>query len=318
MASVSQELTTLQTTLGAAVQQSLAVPSAERPAFISRFLKAVHEERPQPTASVQPYDGNVREDLPALASTLTRAINIARGRAGWPMLALAESLMEVAGAPAMEQHGDTTAPTLQVTDPTPAPAGPAAAAVPAAAAPTPTPKKAGKYGALSSGIGKRSNANASAAGGRLPTYAALDRREARPKTMPLCELIRLESEVQEEGAQSAREARRAWSLTGGHRDSSFRKKPKSPTDTKKTSQSSVGFASVLSMSGWSEVDAELVDVGVGDASIAAGSAAGHSDHPPADAGDPYPSSDTPEENDMEGSLHAASFVKRRAAPVEAQ
>jgi len=314
MASVSQqELTTLQTILSAAVQQSLTVPSAERPAFISRYLSATHEgQQPQPTVTVRRVDGNVKEELPALASMLTRAINAARGRAGWPMLALAEALMETAATPAVAQHAVAPGPAPQTADAAPAPAALASAA--------PTPKKAGKYGALSSGINKRNNANVSAGGGRLPTYAALDRRETRPKTMPLCELVRLESEVQEEGAQSARDARRAWSLTGGHRDSSFRKRPKSPTDTKKTSQSSVGFASVLSMSGWSEVAAEEVEVGTGAASttVVACSAAGPSTQPVLDPSEPYPSSDTPEEEDQEGSFYGTSFVKRRAPPIEAQ
>ena len=74
-----------------------------------------------------------------------------------------------------------------------------------------------------------------------------------------------ETDDTREVAQSARAAFRSWSITGGTRDASFKKRPKASQGGEGEAVAkprSVGFAAVLSMSGWSEVDAEEVDLTV--------------------------------------------------------
>ena len=136
---------------------------------------------------------------------------------------------------------------------------------------------------------------------RMPTYARLDRQASRPKTLSTfdhvndLELNQDEKEaLHDDQPQSARAALRSWSLTGGTRDASFKKRPKvpsaavnvlgdagnvTPTATAPAApkQRAVGFATVLSMSGWSEIDAEEVEfndvAGAGKPPAAAASAA---------------------------------------------
>jgi hypothetical protein len=105
---------------------------------------------------------------------------------------------------------------------------------------------------------------------RLPTYARLDRQASRPKTLGCFEHLDAADEDRDAPAapvaHSARAAFRSWSLTGGTREASFRKRPTAPpasleptaVDSKKPR--AVGFAAVLSMSGWEEGAAEEVEV----------------------------------------------------------
>jgi hypothetical protein len=109
---------------------------------------------------------------------------------------------------------------------------------------------------------------------RRPTLARLDREASRPKSLATFGRPANDLEVDDEEeaqAQSARAAFRSWSYTGGTRDASFKKRPKLPfssdgdgevTLPKPQNQRAVGFASVLSLSGWSEIDAEEFEVGV--------------------------------------------------------
>ena len=114
---------------------------------------------------------------------------------------------------------------------------------------------------------------------RMPTYARLDRQASRPKTLGVLDFERSgdvgksdEDEEEREIAQSARAAFRSWSITGGTRDASFKKRPKLSKDEAGSEADgapaaaakprSVGFAAVLSMSGWSEADAEEMEVEV--------------------------------------------------------
>ena len=177
---------------------------------------------------------------------------------------------------------------------------------------------------------------------RMPTYAAIEAVKPRPVTLATFDYLGKEDEKEEEapGAQSARAAFRSWSITGGTRDASFRKRQTGggsslallalPAGSKKPR--SVGFASVLSMSGWSENDAEEVDVKPSDLNsfksnkkAGGGAAAGTSvltssvEEPgiegrPSDP-DPYPSSDEEVQEAVEGlSLDdppQGSFVKKR-------
>lgn len=150
---------------------------------------------------------------------------------------------------------------------------------------------------------------------RQPTYAALERTVTRPKTQPNFELAdQLEREEPPEAAHSARAAFRSWSITGGTRDASFRKRAKPAGDSGDGRAGrparSVGFAAVLSMSGWTELDAE--EVVVGDLNTAVRDAGRRLAQLPAashDGGTSGPSDD----EDAEGgpSAPAVSFVKRR-------
>lgn len=107
----------------------------------------------------------------------------------------------------------------------------------------------------------------------MPTLARLDRQASRPKSLATFGRVTNDLEVHDEGeeqAQSARAATRSWSYTGGTRDASFKKKPKlpfsdadtNPVQPKPQNQRAVGFASVLSLSGWAESDAEEVELGL--------------------------------------------------------
>ena len=121
---------------------------------------------------------------------------------------------------------------------------------------------------------------------RKPTYARLDRQASRPKTLADfgSHGDELELGAEEERPQSARAAFRSWSLTGGTREASFKKKPKllsldSSDAPPPPKQRAVGFAAVLSMSGWDEEEAEAVEFGVqplpaGKAAPSAGESAG--------------------------------------------
>jgi len=70
--------------------------------------------------------------------------------------------------------------------------------------------------------------------------------------------------------ESERVANRSWSLSGGFREASFKKRADLKPGLKRQA-SGLGFAAVLSVTGWSEHDAEEVDVGLeaGQASTAA-------------------------------------------------
>ena len=61
---------------------------------------------------------------------------------------------------------------------------------------------------------------------RMPTYAAIEAVKPRPVTLATFDNLGKEDEKEEEapGAQSARAAFRSWSITGGTRDASFRKR----------------------------------------------------------------------------------------------
>ena len=136
---------------------------------------------------------------------------------------------------------------------------------------------------------------------RKPTYARLDRQASRPKTLADfgSHGDELEHSNEEERPQSARAAFRSWSLTGGTREASFKKKPKLMTPSKEAAarpkQRAVGFAAVLSMSGWDEEEAEAVEFGMqplpagkaaGAASAAAAGAAGDEQRPSASEDSP--------------------------------
>ena len=128
---------------------------------------------------------------------------------------------------------------------------------------------AGKFGNLGKGKGRATGESSGTAGnagggggdssGGL-TFAEMEKRNAksRPKTLPPSALEKLEMDEVEEGAQSARVAHPSWSLTGGTRESSFKKRARPSGEGRGGAERppSVGFAAVLSLSGWSDVDAQ--------------------------------------------------------------
>jgi hypothetical protein len=114
---------------------------------------------------------------------------------------------------------------------------------------------------------------------RHPTFAQIDRETRRPKSMPNWANVEEEESDEDDAegvAQSARAANRSWSLSGGFRDASFKKRAPTPfADANdagagagagaggrelKRQASALGFAAVLSVSGWSEADAEEVEI----------------------------------------------------------
>lgn len=132
---------------------------------------------------------------------------------------------------------------------------------------------AGKFGNLGKGKGRATGESSGTAGnagggggdssGGL-TFAEMEKRNAksRPKTLPPSALEKLEMDEVEEGAQSARVAHPSWSLTGGTRESSFKKRARPSGEGRGGAERppSVGFAAVLSLSGWSDVDAQEVTI----------------------------------------------------------
>lgn len=96
---------------------------------------------------------------------------------------------------------------------------------------------------------------------KQPTFARLqvEKLRASHQSMPI--FLDMEEPADEAFAgvtQSARAARRSWSISGGYRDPSFKKRDLS---FKKTPGGDT-FAAVLSLSGWDEIEAEEVDLGV--------------------------------------------------------
>ena len=128
-----------------------------------------------------------------------------------------------------------------------------------------TPQRRGAYGGLGAGPPGRGLQ-------RTPTYARLDRQASRPKSLATFnhsnDLELSEEQTDHERPQSARAASRSWSLTGGTREASFKKRAvvlpadhsADPAEPKAHHKRAVGFAAVLSMSGWDEHAAEEVDV----------------------------------------------------------
>ena len=96
---------------------------------------------------------------------------------------------------------------------------------------------------------------------RHPTFAQLEIDRARPRSMPTFGQDESEDEAHGEAlhAESERQATRSWSLSGGFREASFKKQP--PGAQLRRQPSALGFAAVLGVSGWSEHDAEEVEVG---------------------------------------------------------
>ena len=79
-------MTTLEAALEAAVNRSVTLPVSERPAFIGRCLIASHYGREPPHSP----ESNITEDaavllrqMQELQTTLSAALNAARGQPGW-------------------------------------------------------------------------------------------------------------------------------------------------------------------------------------------------------------------------------------------
>ena len=256
----------LQDVLAAAVRTSLGLPPAERAAFIGRHLLAVHEGAEPPSLpnalKVPPPSPSLKDELQALSTTITAAVNQARGGDGWPLAAVAHHLtMPPAAANPAAESVASIASACSTTPPSAAPAAALAGASLNASAEAKReeparPKPRGGYGALG---GAHSRVEKQA------TFRELEeqRAKSRPQTLGAAALQKLEMEQIEEAPQSARAAVTSWSLTGGAREASFRKKRPVVMDddsgsfVKSASRppSSVGFATVLSLSGWSDVDA---------------------------------------------------------------
>ena len=283
------DLVTLEKALADALKLSLTlVPAEERVGFIGQCLVAAHNsaaqhEGPRPPspaatstscdnagASVRLDSNAWKAEIPQLSKELSRAVNAVRGQTGWPLLAVGRQLIAQSSATAgtndaaAAMETNSRAADSASTAPGVAPADDKAKAKPA-------PKKVdvmdaprGGYGSLGGGTAKKAGyGNLGKAKGGDMTFAELEKRaaKARPQTLPPSALERLDMDDVEEGAQSARAATSSWSLTGGTREASFRKKRRTDREAAATSQSSVGYASVLSLSGWSDLDAEELDLG---------------------------------------------------------
>lgn len=92
-------VTTLQAALEAAVNRSVTLPVSERPAFIGRCLIASHYGRELPHSP----ESNITEDaavllrqMQELQTTLSAALNAAKGQPGWPLLAVGRHLTQLA------------------------------------------------------------------------------------------------------------------------------------------------------------------------------------------------------------------------------
>ena len=282
---ISSEVALLEVALKDALKLAAPLPTAERPAFIGRCLCAAHKgvEAPSASTDAAPDPTSLKEDLPELSKILSAAVNAACGREGWPLLAVGNQLLSTANGAA------STAEASAVVA-----ASPAAAALSPAAAPLPSRRhrnqrggasrrvrrageeieaRAGKFGNLGKGKGRATGESSGTAGnagggggdssGGL-TFAEMEKRNAksRPKTLPPSALEKLEMDEVEEGAQSARVAHPSWSLTGGTRESSFKKRARPSGEGRGGAERppSVGFAAVLSLSGWSDVDAQEVTI----------------------------------------------------------
>ena len=92
-------VTTLQAALEAAVNRSVTLPVSERPGFIGRCLIASHYGRELPHSP----ESNITEDaavllrqMQELQTTLSAALNAAKGQPGWPLLAVGRHLTQLA------------------------------------------------------------------------------------------------------------------------------------------------------------------------------------------------------------------------------
>lgn len=121
---------------------------------------------------------------------------------------------------------------------------------------------------------------------RQPTFARLESSKMRPMSMPAFQMEVDDSmqhdDIDEDhyldGTQSERTATRSWSMSGGFREASFKKRSpenslKKPGELKRT-KSAVGFATVLTVSGWSEHGAEQLEFGL-DGSVGTVDSPGH-------------------------------------------
>jgi len=92
---------------------------------------------------------------------------------------------------------------------------------------------------------------------RQPTFAAFEAERRKSQSMPtFADVDEDFTSAAEGGVMSERAATRSWSISGGFREASFKKKP---GELKRT-PSALGFAAVLSVSGWSEHDAEEMEM----------------------------------------------------------
>ena len=274
MTSMAADIELLESTLTAAVKRCHGLPAVERRAFVGRFLLETHEGKdPSATPSAfpltvaEPDRAILRTELTMLASDISAALNAARGSTdGWPLKAVANILLRGSGS----GSSSVAPPAAEAPEP-PAeapekPGSPSAVSIadePESEPPAAGPSRGG-YGGLAKPKG--GGGGYGALGGKNKpkgtelTYSEMEKRKAssRPQTLPPSALEKLDMFEVEDGAQSARAATSSWSLTGGTRDASFKKRS---ADFGTSSKGSVGFASVLSLSGWSEVDAEEVNVG---------------------------------------------------------
>ena len=105
---------------------------------------------------------------------------------------------------------------------------------------------------------------------RAPTFARLEHAKSRPISMPnfhdVDESMQhddIDEDHYLDGTQSERAAARSWSISGGFREPSFKKKKTPDNSLKKPAEltrkpSAVGFAAILTYSGWKEDDAQEV------------------------------------------------------------
>lgn len=88
------ELPAFEVAVKVAIVASVGVPAAERIAFIGHHLLAQHEGSVPPSTSTLPNASTLAPDeVRHLSTLLTRALNSTRGRHGWPLRAVAESLI---------------------------------------------------------------------------------------------------------------------------------------------------------------------------------------------------------------------------------
>ena len=279
----NDELKLLEKALADALKLSAPLHAAERVAFVGQSLIAQHNAQQKPSAPPQTSLGTetLRAELPQLSKILTAAVNASVGAPGWPLLAVGNHLVAQAassaagsGEASASASASASAPASAsaVPAPTNSEAGPSSASADAASE---QPKAAGKktvdvidaprggYGSLGGGAKKagygnlgKGKAEAGAGLTRQLTFTEMEKRAAksRPATLPPSALEKLDMNEVEEGAQSARAATSSWSLTGGTREASFKKR----AGDRPPSQSSEGFATVLSLSGWSDADAQEV------------------------------------------------------------